>query len=254
MNELIKLSKNEINGCVVDTVNAKEIWLYLESKQRFPDWMKDRIRTYEFTQAVDFVVNHTFMIDETAFGGKRKVTEFHVSIDMAKELSMVERTERGKQARRYFIECERLTKLAPPAPLFLLPTNFVEALEFLVVAEKTKLVLIEKIETDKPLVEFAIAVSEAGGCSIGEFAKILKIKGVGRNTLFKMLIELGYLMPNTNNAPYQKYINSGLFERIELTPYRNSYGKLVPAFKTVITGKGQIAIEKRLRPIAAKAA
>lgn len=244
MNELIKLSKNEINGCSVDTVNAKEIWLYLESKQRFSDWMKDRIRTYEFTQAVDFVVNHTFAIDETAFGGKRKVTEFHVSIDMAKELSMVERTEKGKQARRYFIECERLTKLTPPVPLFLLPTNFVEALEFLVVAEKSKLVLVEKIEADRPLVEFATAISGARGCSISEFAKVLNIKGLGRNNMFKKFVNMGYLM--SNREPYQRYVNNGLFERIELSPYDTPLGRF-PAFKTLITGKGQIAIEKVLR-------
>jgi len=120
MNELIAVFDGEINGSAAQMVNARELHEFLESKQQFSNWIKDRINHYGFTQDVDFIVINNFIADATAFGGQRKVIEYHITLEMAKELSMVERNEKGKKARQYFIECERaaisgITQFSNPA-------------------------------------------------------------------------------------------------------------------------------------------
>ena len=76
----------------------------MESKQDFSTWIKHRINQYGFVENNDFVLLHK-IVDQVS--GAKHMTEYHLTIDMAKELSMVERNEKGKQARQYFIECER---------------------------------------------------------------------------------------------------------------------------------------------------
>ena len=113
------------------------------------------------------------------------------------------------------------------------------------VKEATK-PLFEKIENDKPLVQFAESVSASSdSIDIGTFAKIVKDEGIamGRNKLFEWLRENKYLMKN--NIPYQKYIDNKLFEIIEYT-YNTSYGKKINT-KTLVTGLGQIKIIEKLR-------
>lgn len=249
MNELIRISETKVGNDLIQTVNAKELHAYLGSRQDFSHWIKSRISAFGFTQDIDFIDDKIIVSVAWQDEPVIKSVEYYISIDMAKELSMVERNEKGREIRKYFIKCERLAKSVVATPA--LPANFVEALELLIVSEKSKLLLVEKIEIDRPLVEFATAVSECKGCTISEFAKLLNIKGIGRNNMFKKLVELGYLM--SNKEPYQRYINSGLFERIELAPYKTSLGTY-PTFKTLITGKGQIAVEKVLRAELSEAA
>ena len=99
MNELIKLNQQNLNGELVDTVNARELYSFLEVGRDFSSWIKERIEKYDFIENQDFIV-----LPKT---GEKKI-EYFISIDMAKELSMVERNEKGKQARKYFIELAKL--------------------------------------------------------------------------------------------------------------------------------------------------
>ena len=109
MNELIPLQPQTINGNAVETVSARELHEFLESKRQFADWIKNRISEYDFIENQDFV---TFSQNNEK---GRPSQEYHITLDMAKELSMVERNEKGKQARTYFIECEK--KLTQPKPM-----------------------------------------------------------------------------------------------------------------------------------------
>lgn len=94
-------------------VNARDLHGFLESKQDFSTWIKARIDKYDFVENQDYQVFHNFM--ENSKGG-RPLIEYALSIDMAKELSMVEGNEKGKEARRYFIACEkRLNSLSVPS-------------------------------------------------------------------------------------------------------------------------------------------
>ncbi len=85
-------------------VSARDLHLFLESKQDFSTWIKNRIEKYGLVENEDYVVFHNFV--ENPKGGRPQV-EYALTVEAAKELSMVEGNEKGKMARRYFIECER---------------------------------------------------------------------------------------------------------------------------------------------------
>ena len=114
MNELIKLQPQTINGNAIETVSARELHSFLESKQDFSTWIKNRIEKYEFVENQDFIKLHKKM--ENPNGG-RPSHEYYVSVSMAKELAMVENNEKGKQARKYFIECEKKLNSTPSTPV-----------------------------------------------------------------------------------------------------------------------------------------
>ena len=93
------------------TVSARHLHAFLEVGKDFSDWVKGRVDAFGFVEGQDFVVIEGLRSPVLGSAKSRAQTtkEYHLSIDMAKELSMVERNEKGKQARRYFIERERRT-------------------------------------------------------------------------------------------------------------------------------------------------
>ncbi|PIT68574.1 antA/AntB antirepressor family protein [Bartonella tribocorum] len=123
MNTLIKITEQTIDQETVQAVNARELYTFLEVNSNFRDWIKNRIKEYGFLENKDFISFAKILAKPNAsqenqsvmsFGknlpkskGGRPSTEYHITLDMAKELSMVERNEKGRQARRYFIECEK---------------------------------------------------------------------------------------------------------------------------------------------------
>ena len=94
-------------------VNARELHGFLGSKQQFADWIKNRIEKYDFEESIDFVVFHKDM--KNSKGGRTSI-EYAITVTMAKELAMVENNQKGKEVRKYFIECERQAKQANTAP------------------------------------------------------------------------------------------------------------------------------------------
>lgn len=103
MEELIPISEKDGKRAV----SARDLHSFLESKRDFSNWIKDRIDKYDLVENVDYVVFNKF--GENPNGGRPQI-EYALTVDAAKELSMVEGNEKGKQARRYFIECERKLK------------------------------------------------------------------------------------------------------------------------------------------------
>lgn len=99
---LVQTFQGSINGEVQPLVNARELHAFLESGQDFSNWIAKRIEKYGFVNGKDFSIN----LLKTPNGG-RPTTEYHITLDMAKELSMVERSDKGKTARQYFIACEK---------------------------------------------------------------------------------------------------------------------------------------------------
>lgn len=87
-------------------VSARELHKFLGVGKDFSTWFKDRVDKYKFVENQDFVLLPNFGEQKEGRGG-HNIKEYAVSLDMAKELSMVENNERGRQARRYFIECEK---------------------------------------------------------------------------------------------------------------------------------------------------
>ncbi len=156
---LIKIADSTIGSNTVQTVNARELHEFLEVSTRFNDWIRNRISDFNFTENQDFVS----LTENLVSGGKR--TEYHLSLDMAKELSMVERNEKGKQARQYFIECERRAK----SVAFTIPQTYSAALRLAANLAEENLVL-------KPKADIADRIANSEGClNIRDTAKALKM-------------------------------------------------------------------------------
>lgn len=107
MNQLIKVETKTIGDEEVNAVNARELHAFLEVGKDFSNWIKGRIEQYDFIQGIDFTIFANS--GENLLGGRPK-QDYIISIDMAKELSMVERNEKGKEARKYFIQCEKMLR------------------------------------------------------------------------------------------------------------------------------------------------
>lgn len=240
MNELIQVAERQIGDGAVQTVNARDLHAFLEVGKDFSTWIKGRIEQYGFVEHHDFVTFDAAPQNGGA-GNRGHRVEYAISLDMAKELAMVERNDKGKQARLYFIECERRAKanvidiataLADPAKLrtvLLAYTEKVMALE-------------AKVQEQAPKAQFHDAVSEAINCqSIQEIAKVL---GTGPNRLFKFLRDEGLLM--RNNLPYQQHLDAGYFRVVE-KQYNDGRGESHTYTRTLVTGKGLAYIQKRLQ-------
>ena len=119
MNELISLTQSAINGELQQTVNARELHAFLEVGRDFSNWVKGRISKYGFEENVDYVIFESLSSPDSANAKARpqKLLDYYISIDMAKELAMVENNDKGKQARQYFIACEKLAKQASTTSL-----------------------------------------------------------------------------------------------------------------------------------------
>ena len=111
---LIPVFNGLIQNQPVQLCNARELHTFLEIQTRYNDWIKNRINEYGFIQDEDYLV-----ITERTNGRPRK--EYHITLDMGKELGMVERNERGRQIRQYFIRCERTLKALPQPQQLALP-------------------------------------------------------------------------------------------------------------------------------------
>lgn len=102
--DLIPVFEGEIGGVKTLMVDGRTLHQFLKSEQKFSDWMKVRLDDYGFVEHVDFLL-HKVMRQNGQRGGHNRI-DYSLTLDMAKELAMVERNEMGRLARRYFIQCE----------------------------------------------------------------------------------------------------------------------------------------------------
>jgi len=231
MNEIIKVSTDQEGK---QTVIARELHEFLGVGKDFSTWIKDRIFQYNFIENQDFVV-----FPGIGEKGGRPSIEYHLTIDMAKELSMVERNEKGKQARQYFIECERRAK-DPIA--FLNDPSHLRGLLLTYSEKVTALELENKAMAPKALFADAVTASDTS-ILVGEMAKILRQNGIqtGQNRFFEWLRDSGYLIRRYGvdfNMPTQKSMELEIFEIKERTVVDgNGCPRITKTPK--INGKGQ---------------
>lgn len=212
MNEIIKITDADIGGATIPTVNARELHAFLEVKANFRDWIRRRIEDFGFTEGQDFVKfeakSNRSNLSETAYGGRAPV-EYFLSLGMAKELAMVERNKKGKEARLYFIECERIAKEATAKLAAQLP-NFEDPAEAAVAWAKeyrAKKALEAQAKIDAPKVAFAEDIqASAKEETITGAAKILGIKP---RAFFDWLRAKGYIYKQSTQAT-AKSIDAGL--------------------------------------------
>lgn len=103
MQTQIQIYNDKTIGAEINSANAREIFQFLNSLQDYSNWIKNRISHYNFIENQDYII-------ELVYTKGRPRKEYYITLDMAKELCMVENNEKGRQARRYFIECEKRLK------------------------------------------------------------------------------------------------------------------------------------------------
>lgn len=243
MTELIKITTNESGNQVV---SARELHKFLEVETRFNDWIS-RMMNYGFVENVDYQV---LLKNEYNLSGGRPSTDYALTLDTAKEISMIQRSDKGKQARQYFIECEKKLKEVVLNQQPVLPLKNQLQLDILNSAGDENRVLYALLEYEKqyvkpleleneamkPKAEFYDIVADSKDTfTMNEVAKNVNIKGLGRNKMFAFLRYHKILM--SNNDPYQRYVDAGYFRSIQSTWVDKNNDRHV-YFKTVVFQKG----------------
>ena len=226
MNQLIKVDYNNERP----TVSGRELHELLEVKEKYTQWFL-RMCEYGFSEKIDFT--GLSVISEKPQGG-RPSQDHELTIDMAKELCMLQRSEKGKQARQYFIQLEK--DWNSPEKIM------ARALQ---IADRKIHILSAQIEKDRPKVLFADAVETShASILIGDLAKLLKQNSmdIGQNRLFERLRKEGYLCSRNGdqyNSPTQRSMDMKLFE-VRKRTITNPDGSIRITHTTKVTGKGQI--------------
>lgn len=232
-NAIAPIFDNE-NGEV--RISGRQLHMFLEVQTRYNDWFA-RMCEYGFAEGEDYYSN----LSKTSELGGRPAIDHLMTLSMAKELAMLQRTERGKEARLYFIRIEE--EWNTPERVMARALRFSER-----ILSDTKALLAdaqEQIERDRPKVLFADSVSASHTTIlIGELAKIIKQNGVdmGQNRLFQWMRENGYLVSRQGsdyNMPTQRSMELGLFT-IKETTITHADGHTSINKTTKVTGKGQV--------------
>ena len=244
--ELIKVTKQTIGSMEINAVDARDLHSFLEVKKQFTDWIYPKINEYGFVENSDFYPSRCI-----ASNG-REMETYIISIDMAKELAMVSNVPKGKEARKYFIECERIAKSQNHA--YKLPNfnNPVEAARAWADKEEQRQLLeienkkqTQRLIEQEPKVRFADAVtSSPDSILIGDLAKLMNQNGVdtGQNRLFSWMRDNGYLMKRKGqsyNMPSQRSMDGGWMET-KIRTVLNPDGTVRIKHTPVVTSKGQI--------------
>jgi anti-repressor protein len=237
MNELIKIHTYQEKR----VISARILQHFLGNKQDFSTWIKMRIEKYGFIEDQDYYSFHKIV--EREVGATSRI-EYALSIDMAKELCMIENNDRGRQARQYFIMKEKEANNKPAlttsrkelAIMILQAEEEIEKLTGITVSQdKTIQKLAPKAEV------FDRAMDSSGLVDIGQVAKLLGLP-FGRNKLFEKLRERGVFFKH-KNEPKQKYIDRGYFRLKEMTIDRPG-DKPILYLKVLVTQKGLLSICK----------
>lgn len=220
----------------MQTVSARELHKALGIKKRFSEWF--------ITNSDGFIESEDFSgayleVHSNQYGGTKEIQDYNLSLDMAKHICLMSRTEQGKKCRQYLIDLEKAWNT--PEQVFARALKMAERkIEEL---NKNNVALLEDVSRMKPKEIFADAVATSKtSILVGELAKILKQNGVdtGQKKLFKWLREQGYLMKSgsSRNMPTQKSMELGLFE-IKETVVTHSDGHTTVNKTPKVTGKGQ---------------
>ena len=213
--------------------SGRDIHAFLGLGRDYTTWFK-KMTEYGFTEGQDYLT----ISGEVAREGRGTVTRIDhaVTLDMAKELGMIQRTAKGKEIRQYFIEVE---KQAHPQ----MSDDQIVAQALQITAARVK-ELEAQAEADRPKVVFADAVATSKtSILVGELAKILRGNGIdiGQNRLFGRLRADGFLIRRKGsdwNMPTQRAMDLNLFE-IKETAVTHSDGHVTVSKTPKVTGKGQ---------------
>ncbi len=229
MNEIIQINYESENP----TVSARDLHEGLEIRTPYTMWF-ERMAEYGFEEGKDFF---TKMLEST---GGRPSTEHELSVDMAKQICMIQRNEKGRIYRQYFLDLEKAWNT--PEQVFARALKMANQKIDELKADKS--ILIEDVQRMRPKEIFADAVSASRtSILVGEMAKLLRQNGVdiGEKRMFAWLRNNGYLIKggrSDHNTPTQKSVNMGLIETKE-TVIIDGKGKSHVKPTPKVTTKGQ---------------
>lgn len=232
--DLLPIAKAQIGAGLIETTSARGLHAYLEVGKDFTTWIKGRIEAYQFVEGQDYVTDLLPNFGEKGQG--RPTTEYHLTLDMAKELAMVERNAKGKEARRYFIQCEQIAKGVVPPP----PQESDE-----ITLSRALLLAVGKIDEAKQQIALLEPKAAAldrltladGDLTITEAAKAL---GARPKDLFLQLQQNGwiYKRPGAKHwLGYQARVQSGLLTH-KVTTISRSDGSEKIVEQVLVTPKG----------------
>lgn len=243
MEEIIKINYDAEQPAV----SARDLYDLLSSEgglsgtERFSKWF-DRYIKYGFRERVDYSTPYKKV--RVQIEGNREVSreveDYDLSVDMAKQLCMLQRTDKGMQIRQYFLDLEKAWNT--PEQVFARALKMADKTIDKLKSENT--VLLEDVQRMKPKEIFADAVATSHtSILIGDLAKLIKQNGVdiGQKRLFSWLRDNGYLIKRNGsewNMPTQRSMEAGLFEVKEST-VNNPDGSVRINKTTKVTGKGQ---------------
>lgn len=243
LKEMLVIEQKPVGGASIPTVSARKLHEALGVGRRFTTWIQARIEKYGFQEGKHFCRLETLSLPKSGSAKSRQqtLTEYFISIPMAKELCMVEENDVGRAVRQYFIECEEQLQKVSLSLKDSLLLGVIRAQEDLDRAlalnayEVQYVVPLEnKVQELEPKAEFYDDCVDAEGLlKLKEAAKIL---GTGRNRLCQFLRDHKVFMRNSTE-PYQRFVESGWFVVKVITI--NGFNHSV----TLITGKGLTKIK-----------
>jgi len=240
MNSLINITTNEQGSQVV---SARELREFLNVNTHVSTWINRLVDKYSFEESVDFSI----LKSGNANGGIDRIDDFALTLDMAKEVSMLQGNDKGKQARKYFIDSEKQLK-AIQEDRFSIPQTFADALRLAVDLEEQKQKLSDKnlmlnaaIEEQKPKVQLAnhIMSDDVTTHKVGQVAKILYGRGIpvmGSKNLYKEMRAFGMVFKGSTE-PMQSAVNSG-YLALKVNEIVGNNGRNIIKKQTLITNKG----------------
>jgi anti-repressor protein len=223
-------------------VSAIELYEFLEIKDHFTQWI-ERMLEYGFEENIDYQAIKFFVKHRNGIGGTNK-KDYALTLDTAKEIAMLQRSDKGKQARQYFIQCEKQLKVG---------INQVsrKELALMVIEQEERIEQLEsensKLGMRSQFVDQVFSTDEL--IKMSEVAKLLDLP-FGRNILFKKLREKGILFKNSNE-PKQNLVEKGYFKLKEVS-IKKPDNTLKIEMQTLVTQKGLAYIAKVFEVVQAK--
>lgn len=232
MNGLVKVDLD------TQTVSARELYDVLAISKRFSAWFETN--SQGFVEGEDFSAAY-LKVQGNQYGGEKEIQDYNLTVDMAKHICLMSRTEKGKQCRQYLIDLEKAwnTPDQVMARALKLADQTIDKLK----TDNKSLVADNERMKPKEIFADAVATSQTS-ILVGDLAKLICQNGVqiGQKRLFEWMRQNGYLIKQKGtsyNMPTQRAMEMGLFE-VKESNIQNPDGSVRITRTTKVTGKGQI--------------
>ncbi|WP_375645170.1 antA/AntB antirepressor family protein [Bartonella sp. MR100HLJHH] len=240
MNTLIPISEQTVGQEIVQTVNARELHAFLEAKRDFSNWIKDRIIKYNLEEGIDYILT-------LAKTGERQnvvLKEYYLTLNVAKELSMLENNKKGREARLYFIKCERLLKqVVTPQVDYSKPEALLGVLNHLQSQIEQKDHVIAELAPKAKALE---GLKRSDGLfGLIEAAKMLEVRPKDLTDYLRKHDWVYRRAPGAPLLPYQDKIKKGFMDCPAITIQRpDGTEKVLPSTK--ITSRGLACLREQI--------